>query len=114
MTMLFLPATFFAALFSTPMLDWQGPQIIQPRFWIYWAFTIPCTTLVIISWYFITKRQKEREAKEDSDEREKVMKRANTLLITTGAEELVKPTMKQKAQILTKRWPRWRQDIKEK
>jgi Mg2+ and Co2+ transporter CorA len=36
MTMLFLPATFFAALFSMPLLQWSEAQVIQDRFWVYW------------------------------------------------------------------------------
>jgi hypothetical protein len=112
MTMLFLPATFFAALFSTPMLDWHGPQIIQPRFWIYWAFTLPCTTLVLISWYFISKRQKAQEAKEDLEERMKIVQRTNTLMSMADADVPTELTLKQKAQKLTRRLPRWWQDIK--
>ena len=50
MTMLFLPATFFAALFAMPSFDWEEPKIIQARFWIYWAFTIPTTALVFLVW----------------------------------------------------------------
>jgi Mg2+ and Co2+ transporter CorA len=50
MTMLFLPATFFAALFSMPSFDWEEPKLIQARFWIYWAFTIPTTALVFLVW----------------------------------------------------------------
>ncbi|QDS72395.1 hypothetical protein FKW77_008686 [Venturia effusa] len=114
MTMLFLPGTFFAALFSTPMLDWNasGSQVIQPRFGYYWAFTIPCTIAVFICWYFITKRQKATEAKEDLEERAKVVQRTNTFSSMADAEHPVKPTLKQKAQVLAKRLPRWRQDVK--
>ena len=36
MTMLFLPATFFAALFSMPLLRWEETIVIQDRFWVYW------------------------------------------------------------------------------
>jgi hypothetical protein len=112
MTMLFLPATFFAALFATPMLDWHGTPIIQPRFWIYWAFTLPCTIVVLVSWYFITKRWKAQEVKENLEEREKVVQRSNTFMSTADAEAPAKLTIKQKAQNLTRRLPRWRQDIK--
>jgi hypothetical protein len=50
MTMLFLPATFYAALFSIPSLDWEKPGVIQTKFWVYWAFTIPTTALVFLVW----------------------------------------------------------------
>ncbi|KAI1459729.1 hypothetical protein F4805DRAFT_51584 [Annulohypoxylon moriforme] len=54
MTMAFLPATFFAALFSVPSLDWHGDDsVIQPKFWIYWAFTLPATALVFGLWILL-------------------------------------------------------------
>lgn len=67
--------------------------------------------MVLISWYFITKRQKALEAKEDLEEREKVMKRDNTVLSSADATEPAKFTLKQKAQTLNRRLPRWRQDV---
>jgi len=51
MTMGFLPATFYAALFSVPSLQWDQPSIIGSRFWVYWAFTIPTTMLVFVVWF---------------------------------------------------------------
>ena len=54
MTMLFLPATFFAALFAVPSLKWDQPSVIQDNFWIYWAFVIPATALILIVWMFLT------------------------------------------------------------
>lgn len=50
MTMVFLPATFFAALFSLPLLEWDQPKVIHDRFWVYWAFTVPCTFAVFVIW----------------------------------------------------------------
>jgi Mg2+ and Co2+ transporter CorA len=48
MTMAFLPATFFAALFAVPSLKWDESSVIQDKFWVYWAFTIPCTAAVFL------------------------------------------------------------------
>ncbi|KAI9147814.1 Notoamide biosynthesis cluster protein M' [Paramyrothecium foliicola] len=48
MTMVFLPATFFAALFAVPSLRWDEERIVSERFWIYWAFTLPTTALVFM------------------------------------------------------------------
>ena len=50
LTMAFLPATFFATLFALPTLQWDQDHIIQRRFWVYWAFTIPATALVFGLW----------------------------------------------------------------
>ncbi|KFA72865.1 hypothetical protein S40288_02145 [Stachybotrys chartarum IBT 40288] len=57
MTMAFLPATFFAALFSVPSLQWDSEEIVSSRFWIYWAFTLPCTALVFAAWLALTNRK---------------------------------------------------------
>lgn len=54
MTMVFLPGTFFAALFAVPSLDWDGPHIITSKFWVYWAFTIPFTLVVFIAWIVLS------------------------------------------------------------
>ncbi|KAI1337170.1 hypothetical protein F5Y15DRAFT_163087 [Xylariaceae sp. FL0016] len=54
MTMAFLPATFFAALFAVPSLQWDRKSIVTDRFWIYWAFTLPATLLVFLVWYLTT------------------------------------------------------------
>ncbi|KAI1137728.1 hypothetical protein F5Y05DRAFT_60314 [Hypoxylon sp. FL0543] len=56
MTMAFLPATFFAALFSVPSLDWRSDAVVQPNFWVYWAFTLPSTALVFALWVLLDNR----------------------------------------------------------
>ena len=54
MTMMFLPGTFFAALFAVPSLKWDAGVVISDRFWIYWAFALPSTALIILLWWTIT------------------------------------------------------------
>ena len=54
MTMLFLPGTFFAALFSLPLLKWDASNVVQTKFWIYWVFTVPTTVLVFAAWRVLT------------------------------------------------------------
>ncbi|KAI0894875.1 hypothetical protein F4806DRAFT_470955 [Annulohypoxylon nitens] len=66
MTMVFLPGTFFAALFAVPSLDWKGDDVVGKNFWMYWAFTIPFTLLVIVLWLMITQRKQMRDAFETS------------------------------------------------
>jgi heme/copper-type cytochrome/quinol oxidase subunit 2 len=56
MTMLFLPATFIAALFTMPTLHWDESRVIQNKFWVYWAFTIPITLLIFLVWTGTTYR----------------------------------------------------------
>lgn len=57
MTMAFLPGTFFAALFAMPSLQWDEPDVIQSKFWVFWAFTLPVTVLVFCIWLGITERK---------------------------------------------------------
>ncbi|KZL63646.1 hypothetical protein CI238_11557 [Colletotrichum incanum] len=53
-TMIFLPPTFVATLFSMSMFDWQASfsaagdteRTIIPEFWIYWAVSVPLTLAV--------------------------------------------------------------------
>jgi Mg2+ and Co2+ transporter CorA len=58
MTMAFLPATFIAALFAVPSLNWQSDtgNVIQGNHWVYWAFTLPATVLVFLIWYVLNRR----------------------------------------------------------
>lgn len=56
MTMVFVPATFFAALFSVPSLQWNSEGVVTGHFWIHWAFVIPATALVFAIWATITNR----------------------------------------------------------
>ncbi|KAF7509919.1 hypothetical protein GJ744_007233 [Endocarpon pusillum] len=72
-TLVFLPGTFVAAIFSMSMFQWipgdnnsgsdssgssnTGPQdnkdnsrIVSKWFWIYWAVTVPLTLIIVISW----------------------------------------------------------------
>ncbi|KAI0849123.1 hypothetical protein F5Y00DRAFT_269750 [Daldinia vernicosa] len=57
MTMAFLPATFFAALFDLPTLAWDQPQVITNNFWVYWAFTLPTTLLIFALWYVLNEQK---------------------------------------------------------
>ncbi|KAK7948459.1 uncharacterized protein PG986_009345 [Apiospora aurea] len=67
LTMAFLPATFFAALFAIPSLDWKAGaevattadgsgSVIQSNFWVYWALTLPATVLVFVIWLVLNSR----------------------------------------------------------
>lgn len=48
---LFLPGTFYAAIFSTTFFDFRDPEstaIVSAHFWIFWALTIPTMVLIFI------------------------------------------------------------------
>jgi len=67
MTMLFLPGTFFAALFSVPMLKRDSVDIVQRKFWVYWVCTIPTTLFVFAVWWFRIMRHDPVKALRDDD-----------------------------------------------
>lgn len=57
MTMAFLPATFFAAVFAIPSLDWDHDEVITPHFYTYLYIAIPTTLAIMGYWYLLTKQK---------------------------------------------------------
>ncbi|KKA29170.1 hypothetical protein TD95_003709 [Thielaviopsis punctulata] len=58
LTMVFLPSTFVATIFSTTFFSVDNNQwMMNDKFWMFWAFAIPVTVLVMLWWYFIQERQ---------------------------------------------------------
>lgn len=60
---LFLPCTLVASIFSMSMFNWQPgsgsssvSSYVSNRFWIYWAFSLPLTILVMGGWYWWSKQ----------------------------------------------------------
>ncbi|PMD16017.1 hypothetical protein NA56DRAFT_692803 [Hyaloscypha hepaticicola] len=67
LTMFFLPATFFAIVFTMPLLDVSAPPgqpVVGSRFWMYWACVVPVTFLVLALYVTYTLVDKRLEAKE--------------------------------------------------
>ncbi|XXH01035.1 hypothetical protein Hte_007386 [Hypoxylon texense] len=58
LTMIFLPGTFVATLFSMSFFDWKlnGGIIMSPYIWIYAVVTFVLTTMTIGTWYYCTGR----------------------------------------------------------
>lgn len=66
--MFFLPGSFIAALFSTPLFDWNAPVQSSsssigihtlPQFGLFWAITVPLTAFIFILyslWMYLLKR----------------------------------------------------------
>lgn len=55
--LLFLPAAYITALFSSSFFNYDAPTGIwgfSHKFWIYWAVTIPVTAFTIFLWFFGT------------------------------------------------------------
>lgn len=66
-TAIFLPGEYIGTLFGVSMFDWQegtagdpavsndAPDgwphpVVMPSFWIYWAFTLPLTLIIVAGW----------------------------------------------------------------
>lgn len=71
-TMAFLPATFFAALFAMPLFKWEESLVVQGRFWVYLAFVLPTTATIPVIWFFVSHRQHQARAALDKTERRRV------------------------------------------
>jgi len=78
-TMTFLPATFFAALFALPIFRWDETPVLQSRFWVYWAFTIPFTALVFAIWYTTTSISEKKNCLDNQKQREEIMRKASMI-----------------------------------
>ncbi|EWZ78699.1 hypothetical protein FOXG_14285 [Fusarium oxysporum f. sp. lycopersici 4287] len=51
LTMVFLPATFFSALFSTAFFSFNNGWKVSTGFWIYWVITAPTTFIVVVAFH---------------------------------------------------------------
>ncbi|KAK6330308.1 hypothetical protein TWF730_004801 [Orbilia blumenaviensis] len=55
-TLIFLPGTFVAAVFSMSMFNWEadGTIVVSKHIWMYFAITVPLTATVMILWVIWT------------------------------------------------------------
>jgi cell division protein FtsB len=64
MSIAFLPGTFVSSFFSISIFDWQAPagsSVLSPRFWIYWAVTLPLTLVVFAIWFTWQHHHQQRD-----------------------------------------------------
>ncbi|KAH0496775.1 hypothetical protein TgHK011_004121 [Trichoderma gracile] len=55
--LVFLPAAFVAAIFSTSFFNFDAPTGVwrlSGHFWIYWAVAVPLTVVTVVSWFWGT------------------------------------------------------------
>ncbi|TGO38106.1 hypothetical protein BHYA_0082g00490 [Botrytis hyacinthi] len=67
---LFLPGTFFAAIFSTTFFNFQhgvSAGLVSKKFYIYWAATIPTTVMLLGMWLLWQRRTKELLEKREKE-----------------------------------------------
>jgi Mg2+ and Co2+ transporter CorA len=59
LTIVFLPGTYVATIFSMDMFQWQpedgGRPTVSKLFWVYWVITVPLTGLVLAGWLIWTR-----------------------------------------------------------
>ncbi|KAF7937182.1 uncharacterized protein EAE98_001496 [Botrytis deweyae] len=70
---LFLPGTFFAAIFSTTFFNFQHgvyAGIVSKKFYVYWASTIPTTLTLLGMWLLWQRRTKKMLEKRDEEFRD--------------------------------------------
>lgn len=83
----FLPGAYLASVFSMTFFNFQSngddnsdsppssasnssnstQSVVSPKFWIYWAVTIP-VTIVIVGVWFVWERNRERKYQEEDTE----------------------------------------------
>ncbi|CAM1510686.1 Fc.00g010210.m01.CDS01 [Cosmosporella sp. VM-42] len=70
-TMIFLPGTFFASIFSMTFFDWGDSDkgaVVSKYFWIYVVMAISFTLLTVGCWWYFGARRHSRRRKSRSDE----------------------------------------------
>ncbi|KAK0643152.1 hypothetical protein B0T16DRAFT_415420 [Cercophora newfieldiana] len=74
-TMVFLPGTFFASMFSMTFFNWNagsgddGQPVVASSIWIYVLVTVVFTLVtLLLFWYFILSRQRNRKSRKQDIE----------------------------------------------
>jgi hypothetical protein len=74
-TMLFLPATFFATVFALPLLRWTEEDVMMPPMWLYMKLAVAITAAVFALWIGAIFWQQRRSRKsQEARERELAQK----------------------------------------
>ena len=68
-TLIFFPGTFISTLFAMPLFHWESDTVVNSKFWIYWAFTIPLTLVLVGAWLVWNRWQARLVRKEDKEVR---------------------------------------------
>ncbi|ETS88087.1 hypothetical protein PFICI_01915 [Pestalotiopsis fici W106-1] len=70
-TMVFLPGTFFAGMFSMTFFNWSndgGEPIVSEYFWVYVVVTVACTLLTVGLWYYFNISRRSLRKSRDVEE----------------------------------------------
>ncbi|RDL40541.1 Uncharacterized protein BP5553_00520 [Venustampulla echinocandica] len=66
---IFLPGAYLASVFSMTFFNFQSDAdpVLSGQFWIYWAFTIPITIMIVAGWFFWERRTELKYERQDRD-----------------------------------------------
>lgn len=70
LTLVFLPATSLASIFSMSMFNWQarpGDVVVSGYVWIYFAFAVPLTLTILAAWLLWFRRTQRRHKSDLAD-----------------------------------------------
>lgn len=71
MSVVFLPATFVSAIFSTSFFNFSPEAkrwAVSPMFWVYWAVAIPVTIFIPVAWKLWDLWEHRPSPRDDRDE----------------------------------------------
>jgi|SRR4051812_39356611 hypothetical protein len=102
---IFLPGAYLAAVFSMTFFNWNanpGEPIINKQLWIYFAFTIPVTILIVGGWWLWERRRERIYGEEDRD-----LERGSE-----GMEGRIMATMRKRTMSKASTWDTKRTEVK--
>jgi hypothetical protein len=77
--------TMLQSIFSTTFFNFQNApdmaSTVSPRFWLYWAVTIPVTGFFVTVWYIWERKQTIKYLKEDAELDNEVDKMDKNILL---------------------------------
>lgn len=76
LTMIFLPLSTVASVFSTTFFDWKaasGGAVVSEYIWIFAVIAVGLTSMVVGAWYLGTRRAAKRETAYEESQKQKLL-----------------------------------------
>ena len=93
-TLVFLPGTFTATLFSTTFFNfqYQSSRIVSWWLWLYFVVTVVLTLAVVAGWYYLEKRQNQSMWQSLNIASAETLLNRDEEAAMTSEKEIVRPT----------------------
>ena len=93
-TLVFLPGTFTATLFSTTFFNfqYQSSRIVSWWLWLYFVVTVVLTLAVVAGWYYLEKRQNQSMWQSLNIASAETLLNRDEEIAMTSEKEIVRPT----------------------